>query len=80
MQTANKRELDAYDKRMSDELHRFDVKILNEMDQKVSEQQETMSQAGVPGFFKTNTSDDITTQMHLFRFILSLSSKMQLPS
>ena len=30
---------------MTDELHRFDLKVINELDQKVNEQQETMSQA-----------------------------------
>lgn len=78
VQTANKRELDAFDKRMNDELHRFDLKIANDMDQKVIEQQETMHQAGVFGFFKTNTPAEITLQMHLFRFILNLST-MKLP-
>jgi hypothetical protein len=63
---------------MNDELHRFDLKIANDMDQKVAEQQETMNQAGVCGFFKTNIPSELGLQIHLFRLILNLSS-MQLP-
>ena len=79
VQAANKRELDAFDKRMNDELHRFDLKIVNEMDQKVSEQQETMCQAGVYGFFKTNQANEIRQQMYLLEFIQRLS-QIKLPN
>lgn len=78
LQAANKRELDAFDKRVSDELHRFDLKIVNEMDNKLIEQQETMNQAGVHGFFRTDNPNEIKLQMYLFKFIQKLS-KMKLP-
>ena len=58
---------------MNDELHRFDVKIMNEIDQKVIEQQETMSQAGVFGFHQTTQPMDVKQQMYLFKFIQTLS-------
>ena len=64
---------------MNDELHRFDLKIINEMDQKVSEQQETMSQAGVYGFNKTSQPNEIRQQMFLFQFIQRLS-QIKLPN
>ena len=58
---------------MNDELYRFDVKLLNEMDKKLREQQETMNQAGVAGFHATNDPDEIRIQMYLFEFIIELS-------
>jgi len=64
---------------MTDELHRFDLKVINELDQKVSEQQETMSQAGVYGFQKTNQANEIKQQMFLFKFIQRLS-QLKLPN
>jgi hypothetical protein len=65
----NKRELDAFDKRIADELHRFDIKIVNEIDRKMEEQQEIMSQAGVPGFFVTKTKSDIQKQISILELI-----------
>lgn len=64
---------EAFDKRMNDELHRFDLKIVNEIDQKVLEQQETMLQAGVYGFYKTDKPVEIKLQMFLLKFIQILS-------
>lgn len=58
---------------MQDEMHRFDVKYANEIDKKVREQQETMSQAGISGFFGTNDPDEIRIQMYLLDFITNLS-------
>ena len=58
---------------MNDELHRFDIKLMNEMDKKLREQQETMNQAGVAGFRVTNDPDEIRVQMYLFEFILELA-------
>jgi len=48
------------------------------MDQKVEEQQETMSQAGVYGFYKTVQPTEVKIQMFLFKFIQRLS-KMKMP-
>jgi hypothetical protein len=58
---------------MNDELHKFDVKVVNEMDSKVFEQQETMHQAGVYGFQRTSQPDDVRSQMYLLKFIQRLS-------
>ncbi|CAF0945463.1 unnamed protein product [Brachionus calyciflorus] len=73
VQSANKRELDAFDKRMTNELHRLDVKIIQDFDNKVLEQQETMNQAGVPNFFVTQNPNDIKMQMFLLKMIQKLS-------
>jgi hypothetical protein len=68
----------AYDKRMNAELYRIDLKILNELDKKVTEQQDTMKKAGVPGFYLTNDPVDLKIQMYIFEFIQNLGS-MNLP-
>lgn len=62
---------------MNDELNRHDLKTLNEMDQKVIEQQEIMQKAGVFGFFQTKDQHEIKLQMLLFQFIQSLSQMME---
>ena len=63
---------------MTDELHRFDIKIVQEFDSKAQEQQETMNQAGVPHFFITQNQNDIKLQIFLFKIIQKLS-KLKLP-
>lgn len=63
---------------MNDELHRFDLKIVQEFDNKLNEQQETMNQAGVFGFFVSNNPNDIKLQSYLFSIIQKLS-KMKIP-
>ncbi|RMZ97886.1 DGCR6L isoform X2 [Brachionus plicatilis] len=78
VQSANKRELDAFDKRMNDELHRLDVKIVQDFDNKVLEQQETMNQAGVPYFFVTQNPNDLKMQMYVLKMIQKLSG-MKMP-
>lgn len=71
---ANKRELEAFDKRMNDELHRIDMKIINEFDTKLSEQQQTLNQAGVFGFVESKDPKEIKKQMFLLSFIRRLSN------
>jgi hypothetical protein len=73
LQAANKRELDAFDKRMNEELERHDFQTIIKMDQKVMEQQETMKKAGVPGFFVTSCPFETKIQMYIFQFIQRLS-------
>ena len=63
---------------MNDELHKLDLKVINEMDRKVQEQQETMCQAGVHGFSQTNQPTEVKLQMYLFKFIQMLS-KLKMP-
>ena len=63
----------AFDKRSNDELHRHDLKIINEIDLKVTEQQDIMQKAGVFGFFQTSNVSEVKLQMHLFQSIQKLS-------
>lgn len=46
---------------------------------KVADQQQTLEQAGVPGFFVTSSALDVKVQMYLLDFIFRLS-KMDIPS
>lgn len=55
-----------------------DMKIIMQLDQKVSDQQVLMEKAGVPGFHVTNNQGDVRLQMYLFEFIFRLS-EMKLP-
>ena len=64
---------------MNVELNRIDLKILNELDKKVTEQQDTMKKAGVPGFYLTTEPIDLRIQMYIFEFIQNLGS-MNIPS
>lgn len=45
----------------------------------VADQQQTLEQAGVPGFYIATNPLEIKVQMHLLDFILRLS-KMQMPT
>ncbi|XP_045446454.1 gonadal protein gdl isoform X2 [Melitaea cinxia] len=60
-------------KRHKEELKQTDMKLVIQLDQKVSDQQDTLEKAGVPGFFVTNKSIEIKVQMYLLDFILRLS-------
>ncbi|KAG8237206.1 hypothetical protein J437_LFUL016043 [Ladona fulva] len=62
----------------AEELRQADMKIVLQLDQKVSDQQVTLEKAGVPGFYVTNNALEVKVQMHLLDFIFRLS-KMKLP-
>ncbi|XP_059052438.1 gonadal protein gdl isoform X1 [Achroia grisella] len=64
--------------RHRDELKQTDMKLVMQLDQKVSDQQVTLEKAGVPGFFVTNKPIEVKVQMYLLDFILRLS-KMDIP-
>jgi hypothetical protein len=78
VQAANRRELSAFDKRVSDELHRFDLKVVAEFDAKCAEQQETMGRVGVAGFVVSSSKDDVGLQMHVLAMIQKLN-RMNIP-
>ncbi|PVD28057.1 hypothetical protein C0Q70_10638 [Pomacea canaliculata] len=61
------------EKRCEDELRRRDVKIMQELDKKVMDQQGLLEKAGVPGFFVTNVRHEIQLQMYLLDFICRLA-------
>lgn len=64
--------------RHKEEMKQTDMKLIMQLDQKVSDQQVTLEKAGVPGFFVTNKPIEIKVQMYLLDFILRLS-KMDAP-
>uniref|UniRef100_A0A336N7W4 CSON008534 protein n=1 Tax=Culicoides sonorensis TaxID=179676 RepID=A0A336N7W4_CULSO len=55
------------------ELKETDKKLVLHLDQKVKDQQSTLYQAGVPGFYVTDNPKEIKIQMYLLDFILRLS-------
>ncbi|XP_073952009.1 gonadal protein gdl [Choristoneura fumiferana] len=65
-------------RRHKEELKQTDMKLVIQLDQKVSDQQVTLEKAGVPGFFVTNKPIEVKVQMYLLDFILRLS-KMDIP-
>ncbi|XP_049866477.1 gonadal protein gdl isoform X2 [Pectinophora gossypiella] len=64
--------------RHREELKQTDMKLVIQLDQKVSDQQVTLEKAGVPGFFVTNKPIEVKVQMYLLDFILRLS-RMDIP-
>lgn len=68
---ALKKEME-FDKYMEDEIKKLDTKIIDELDQCVKEQQETLQSAGVPHFFRTDKQIEIRLQMYLINFILRI--------
>jgi len=60
-------------------LKEFDMSLMIQLDEKVTDQQQTLEQAGIPGFYKTSNSLEIKVQIYLLDFILRLSN-MELPS
>ncbi|CAL8343250.1 unnamed protein product [Lota lota] len=68
-------EVEALDIRLKEEQKMMDKKIVAEMDQKVIDQQNTLEQAGVAGFFITTNPQELTMQMNLLELILKLQQK-----
>ncbi|XP_022901019.1 gonadal protein gdl isoform X1 [Onthophagus taurus] len=60
------------------DLKEFDKSLVLQLDEKVTDQQQTLEQAGVPGFYVTTNPLEIKVQMHLLDFIFRLS-KMTIP-
>ena len=61
-----------------EELKATDTKLVLQLDRKVSDQQNTLENAAVPGFYVTDNRMDIQVQMRLCDFIIRLS-KMEIP-
>ena len=57
------------------ELENFDISTVLKLDQKVAEQQVTLEQAGVAGFYVTKNPTEIKVQMVLLDFISQLEEK-----
>uniref|UniRef100_A0A3B5R7V7 DiGeorge syndrome critical region gene 6 n=1 Tax=Xiphophorus maculatus TaxID=8083 RepID=A0A3B5R7V7_XIPMA len=65
----------ALEVRVREEQKMMDKKIVVEMDQKVTDQQNTLEKAGVPGFYITTNPLELTMQMNLLELILKLQQK-----
>ena len=63
------------DARFKEELKQHDMKLVTQLDQKVSDQQVTLERAGVPGFFVTNNPTEIQVQMYLLEFIVKIGNR-----
>ncbi|XP_037934322.1 gonadal protein gdl [Teleopsis dalmanni] len=76
--TADKEELEHIvkitSKRHAQILADTDKNIISLLDEKVREQQLTLHNAGVPGFYVTTDPKEITIQIYLLDFILRLSA------
>ncbi|XP_057688361.1 protein DGCR6 [Corythoichthys intestinalis] len=68
-------EQEALEIRVREEQRMMDKKIVSEIDQKVTDQQNTLEKAGVPGFFITSNPQELTMQMNLLELILKLQQK-----
>lgn len=71
--TARQKQQILLQQKHKEELKHTDMKLVLQLDQKVSDQQVTLEKAGVPGFFVTNNPLDVKVQMYLLDFILRLS-------
>ncbi|XP_034936550.1 gonadal protein gdl [Chelonus insularis] len=69
----------ALDVKHKQELKQTDMRLVQQLDQKVADQQSILEKAGVPGFYVTNNPIEIQVQMRLCDFIIRLS-KMEIPS
>ncbi|CAH2010612.1 unnamed protein product [Acanthoscelides obtectus] len=70
-------ELQKFMIKQKEELKVFDMNLVLQLDQKVTDQQQILEQAGVPGFYVTQNTLEIKVQMHLLDFLLRLS-RMQM--
>ena len=69
------KEQDEMLKSHQNELENFDISTVLKFDHKVAEQQLTLEQAGVAGFYVTKNPTDIKVQMTLIDFIGQLEKK-----
>ncbi|XP_014663392.1 PREDICTED: protein DGCR6-like isoform X1 [Priapulus caudatus] len=68
------KDLKELDQKHEADLNRTDMKLILELDQKVSDQQVTLEKAGVPGFFVTNNPQEVRVQMYQLDFIIRLGN------
>lgn len=61
------------DQKVSVDLFLYQHAVIYNNKFQVTDQQETLEKAGVPGFYVTKNPTDIKLQMHLINFILRLS-------
>ena len=73
-QAVSAAQLPAAELRWAEQLRQHDMRLVTQLDQKVSDQQVTLERAGVPGFYVTNNPVEVQVQMFLLEFILSIGS------
>ena len=55
----------------------MDMEIVKQLDNSVLEQQQTLAALNIPGFYETSENKSVTTQMHLFHFLLRLQKMLE---
>ncbi|XP_042864713.1 protein DGCR6-like isoform X1 [Penaeus japonicus] len=65
-------QLSQLEARHAQEMSTMHVRILQLLDQKVTEQQSTLQQVGVPGFHETENPVEIKIQMYIMDFIVKI--------
>ncbi|XP_043191179.1 protein DGCR6-like isoform X2 [Amphibalanus amphitrite] len=73
LEAAHQRDMQSLLHKQQAELTRCDMKVVTQLDQKVSEQQVILEKSGVPGFYVTNDPQEIRLQLYLLRFISEVS-------
>lgn len=58
-------------------MREIDKNIVDQLDIAVQEQQQTLCQLKVPGFYETSDSKSVITQMHLLSFLLRLQKLLE---
>ena len=56
----------------SEELEEFDIKIIQDLDQKLFDQQQTLQTTGVPGFYCTTNPEEVDFQMKLMLILFEM--------
>ncbi|XP_040276187.1 protein DGCR6L [Bufo bufo] len=75
LRSSQQRELEVLEQRIREEQRMMDEKIVLELDQKVIDQQNTLEEAGVSGFYITTNPQELRLQMNLLDLILKLQEK-----
>ncbi|XP_044144967.1 protein DGCR6-like [Bufo gargarizans] len=75
LRSSQQRELEVLEQRIREEQRMMDEKIVLELDQKVIDQQNTLEEAGVSGFYITTNPQELKLQMNLLDLILKLQEK-----
>lgn len=90
---ANQREIEEYTRALSEselahtvplvkiqhekKLKEVELSILQQLDNAVKEQQQTLFALSIPGFYETVDPKEIITQMHLINFILKIQKNLE---
>eukprot|EP00088_Acartia_fossae_P051695 TRINITY_DN5809_c0_g1_i12.p1 TRINITY_DN5809_c0_g1~~TRINITY_DN5809_c0_g1_i12.p1 ORF type:complete len:166 (-),score=20.51 TRINITY_DN5809_c0_g1_i12:312-809(-) len=68
-------DLQALESKHAELMKHHNMKLVEQLDSKVEEQQITLEKAGVPGFYKTSKPVEIQVQMYLLDFILRIGEQ-----